>query len=211
MDDRRSNADNQPAYLGVHRQAYPSYPAALEDKRTPAAAGNEHIDAYVVGSDQVWRPVFSPCITNYYIDFDQRDHIIRIAYAASFGVDTWEYDRQAQQVCAGYAKKFDAISVREDSGVTLCRNYLGVAAEHVLDPTMLLRREQYEKLATDRHALASRGNLLTYILDPSPEKSTIVGNVSRKLGLTPFSVMPIPGSGRPGTAQCIRKSVLPLR
>ena len=55
---------------------------------------------------------------------------------------------------------------------------------------MLLRREQYEKLATDRHALASRGNLLTYILDPSPEKSTIVGNVSRKLGLTPFSVMP---------------------
>lgn len=162
----------------------------LRTKELRQAAGNEHIDAYVVGSDQVWRPVFSPCITNYYIDFDQRDHIIRIAYAASFGVDTWEYDRQAQQVCAGYAKKFDAISVREDSGVTLCRNYLGVAAEHVLDPTMLLRREQYEKLATDRHALASRGNLLTYILDPSPEKSTIVGNVSRKLGLTPFSVMP---------------------
>lgn len=60
--------------------------------------------------------------------------------------------------------------MREDSGVTLCRNYLGVAAEHVLDPTMLLRREQYEKLATDRHALASRGNLLTYILDPIPGK-----------------------------------------
>ena len=114
----------------------------LRTKELRQAAGNEHIDAYVVGSDQVWRPVFSPCITNYYIDFDQRDHIIRIAYAASFGVDTWEYDRQAQQVCAGYAKKFDAISVREDSGVTLCRNYLGVAAEHVLDPTMLLRREQ---------------------------------------------------------------------
>lgn len=76
----------------------------LRTKELRQAAGNEHIDAYVVGSDQVWRPVFSPCITNYYIDFDQRDHIIRIAYAASFGVDTWEYDRQAQQVCAGYAK-----------------------------------------------------------------------------------------------------------
>lgn len=162
----------------------------LGTKALRQAAESEHIDTYVVGSDQVWRPVFSPCITNYYIDFDQRDHIVRIAYAASFGIDTWEYDRQTQQVCAGYAKKFDAISVREDSGVTLCRNYLGVAAEHVLDPTMLLRREQYEKLATDRHTLASKGNLLTYILDPSPEKSTIVGNVSRKLGLTPFSVMP---------------------
>ena len=175
------------AFIDTH---IPHTRPLLRTKELRQAAGNEHIDAYVVGSDQVWRPVFSPCIPNYYIDFDQRDHIIRIAYAASFGVDTWEYDRQAQQVCAGYAKKFDAISVREDSGVTLCRNYLGVAAEHVLDPTMLLRREQYEKLATDRHALASRGNLLTYILDPSPEKSTIVGNVSRKLGLTPFSVMP---------------------
>ena len=26
-------------------------------------------DAYVVGSDQVWRPIYSPCITNYFLDF----------------------------------------------------------------------------------------------------------------------------------------------
>ena len=159
-------------------------------KELRQAAGNEHIDTYVVGSDQVWRPVYSPCITNYFIDFDRRDNIVRVAYAASFGVDTWEYDRQAQRVCAGYAKKFDAVSVREDSGVTLCRDYLGVAAEHVLDPTMLLSREQYEKLVKDRNTPLSTGNLLTYILDPSPEKSAIVGRVSRKLGLAPFSVMP---------------------
>ena len=75
----------------------------LGTKALRQAAGNEHIDAYVVGSDQVWRPVFSPCIANYFIDFDHRDNIVRIAYAASFGVDTWEYDRQTQQVCAGYA------------------------------------------------------------------------------------------------------------
>lgn len=73
-------------------------------KELRQAAGNEHIDTYVVGSDQVWRPVYSPCITNYFIDFDRRDNIVRVAYAASFGVDTWEYDRQAQRVCAGYAK-----------------------------------------------------------------------------------------------------------
>lgn len=154
------------------------------------AAESEHIDTYVVGSDQVWRPVFSPCITNYFVDFDRRDNIVRIAYAASFGVDTWEYSREEQRTCAGYAKKFDAISVREDSGVTLCHDYLGVTAEHVLDPTMLLRREQYEKLVADRNIPVSAGNLLTYILDPSPEKSEIVDSISRKLGLTPFSVMP---------------------
>lgn len=159
-------------------------------KELRQAADSEHIDAYVVGSDQVWRPVFSPCITNYFIDFDRRDNIVRIAYAASFGVDTWEYSRKEQLACAGHAKKFNAISVREDSGVTLCRDYLRVVAEHVLDPTMLLGREHYEKLVTDRNTPVSAGNLLTYILDPSPEKSEIVGSVSRKLGLTPFSVMP---------------------
>lgn len=160
-------------------------------KELRQAADSEHIDAYVVGSDQVWRPVFSPCITNYFIDFDRRDNVVRIAYAASFGVDTWEYSRKEQLACAGLAKKFNAISVREDSGVTLCRDYLGVTAEHVLDPTMLLGREEYEKLVIDRNTPVSTGNLLTYILDPSPEKSGIIDSVSRKLGLTPFSAMPV--------------------
>lgn len=159
-------------------------------KELRQAADSEHIDAYVVGSDQVWRPVFSPCITNYFIDFDRRDNVVRIAYAASFGVDTWEYSRKEQLACAGLAKKFNAISVREDSGVTLCCDYLEVLAEHVLDPTMLLEREEYEKLVINRNTPVIAGNLLTYILDPSPEKSEIVGSVSRKLGLTPFSVMP---------------------
>ena len=39
--------------------------------------------------------------------------------------------------------RFDAIAVREDSGAKLCGKYLGINVEHVLDPTMLLNKEDY--------------------------------------------------------------------
>ena len=100
-------------------------------------------DAYVVGSDQVWRPSYSPNIYNYYLDFVEKKTVKKIAYAASFGVEQWEYTSKQTKRCAELAKFFDLISVREDSGVDLCRNYLDVDAIHVLDPTMLLQKNDY--------------------------------------------------------------------
>lgn len=53
---------------------------------------NKGFDAYVVGSDQCWRPRYSPCITNYFLDFAaHQKNIKRIAYAASFGTSEWEF------------------------------------------------------------------------------------------------------------------------
>ena len=48
------------------------------------------LGAYVVGSDQCWRPLYSPCLPNYYLDFAKDWNVKRISYAASFGVDYWE-------------------------------------------------------------------------------------------------------------------------
>lgn len=56
----------------------------------------ENIDAIIVGSDQVWRESFSPCISNYFLDFLSGNNEIRkVAYAASFGIDYWEYGKNA--------------------------------------------------------------------------------------------------------------------
>ena len=101
-------------------------------------------EGYVVGSDQIWRPSYSPCIENYFIDFCNDEKVKKIAYAASFGGVTWEYTIKETTICSALAKRFNAISVREDSGVDLCNKYLGVEAKHVLDPTMLLEKEEYE-------------------------------------------------------------------
>lgn len=146
-------------------------------------------DAYIVGSDQVWRPKYSPCITNYYLDFAEKQNVKRIAYAASFGVDKWEYTNHQSQKCAILAKKFDMVTVREISAIRLCHKYLGVDAFLALDPTLLLDKDDYIKLVENEKEPKRKGNLFCYILDPSAEKNKLIDNVSHSLCLVPFSIM----------------------
>jgi polysaccharide pyruvyl transferase WcaK-like protein len=132
-----------------------------------------NFDAYVVGSDQVWRPKFSANIDRYFLSFLAEDSkALRFAYAASFGVDKWEYDDMTGQLCRDLAKKFDYISVREDSGVRLCKEHLGVDAIHNIDPTMLLHKEDYLELIPLSNKRV--GNFFAYILDSNTQTDGIV-------------------------------------
>lgn len=149
-----------------------------------------HVDGYVVGSDQCWRPKYSPNIYDYFLDFCfETEGIKRIAYAASFGVDEWEFTPEQTKQCSELIQKFDAVSVRESSGITLCSEYLNYRhAVHLLDPTMLLDPEAYIRALSLTKAEISKGNLFSYILDNTPEKEQILNQVVHTLQLTPFSV-----------------------
>lgn len=147
-------------------------------------------DAYVVGSDQVWRPNYNPFMKAMFLGITEREDVKRIAYAASFGTSKWEFSPQMTSECAVLAKKFDMITVREKSGVDLCREYFGVEATWVLDPTMLLNSEDYEKLVVAENEPKSVGTLFHYILDPSEEKKSLIERVSEDKGLNPFTIMP---------------------
>lgn len=117
-------------------------------------------DAYVVGSDQVWRPSYIDGVTDYFLGFlPGGARARRVAYAASFGTDEWEFGGALAERCRSLALRFDAVSVREQGGVALCRERLGVEAHQVLDPTLLLTPADYEALARDEAArlLASGG------------------------------------------------------
>lgn len=144
-------------------------------------------DALIAGSDQVWRPIYNRHIEHSFFDFANHSSVKRIAYAASFGTDEWEYTEEQTKVCAELVKKFDLISVREKSGVDLCKKYLGVDAVHVLDPTMLLQRKDYEELI-DNGAPTQKpeGNLLCYILDETDEKADFINRFAKERNLTPF-------------------------
>lgn len=106
-------------------------------------------EAIVVGSDQVWRPKYNYRVEDCFLGFVGSLPLRRIAYAASFGSDEWEFSSKQTVRCAALAKRFDAISVREGSGVKLCKDYFGVEATHVLDPTLLLTAEDYTALCRD--------------------------------------------------------------
>lgn len=129
-----------------------------------------NIDAIIVGSDQVWRGSFNkPSVQpELFLKFAKRYNMPKIAYAASFGVDFWEYSDSLTKECAKLSKLFTAISTREDSGVVLCRKYLNVEAVGVSDPTLLLNSYDYDLLC--KHIPKREINyLLAYLLDITEE------------------------------------------
>ncbi|MDE6146657.1 MAG: polysaccharide pyruvyl transferase family protein [Bacteroidales bacterium] len=171
---------------------------------------NLAFDAYIVGSDQVWRPMYSPNLKNYFLDFTAGKNVKRIAYAASFGTDRWEFTPEQTKVCSELVKKFDAISVREDSGVNLCREHLGVKAVTMLDPTLLLDKEEYINLVFSEDEAEHDGNVMTYFLDRTELKDAITKEICRKLSGRPFCVTPekkYSDVGPKGLYKCVYPSV----
>lgn len=151
------------------------------------------LSAVIVGSDQVWRESYVN-VPNYMFDFLPDDKKVRrLSYAASFGTeDLSQYGDKLIKTTARLAKKFDGISVREDSGVDIAKKYWGISAEQHVDPTLLLDKKEYLKLITeDKNNLTeSTGNLFTYVLDNSSDKQSIVNKVAKAQNLQPFSIMP---------------------
>lgn len=152
---------------------------------------SDEFDAIVVGSDQVWRPRYfieqvSTDVADAYLNFANEWNVRRIAYAPSFGVDKWEYAPEESIECAQLLQKFDAVSLREQTGVKLCEEHFNVDALCLCDPTMLLTKEDYEILVDDS-VPTSKGNLLVYCLDESEEINNLVKRISKQKAFVPFS------------------------
>lgn len=144
---------------------------------------NGEFDALVVGSDQVWRPVFSQDVRLFFLNFAvDFVHIKRIAYAASFGLSDIKDDEWPKgyvDECATLLKKFDAVSVRENDAIDICKNQFGYDnAEWVLDPTMLLAPTDYLQEIPE----TTKGKFVNYILDRDSVKDEIIGTIEKSLG-----------------------------
>jgi hypothetical protein len=162
----------------------------LSAKALKRKADDLNIYSCIVGSDQIWRPPYNPNIYDYYLDFiKSNSDIKKIAYAASFGVDEWEYTNTQTRKCQKLAQLFDKISVRECSGKRLCNEFLKVEATCVVDPTMLLAKEDYLNLI-DFSKVPKREGLYTYFLDDNKAKRSLVKQVGATLQLKEFKNQP---------------------
>lgn len=146
----------------------------------------DNFDMIVVGSDQVWRPKYFAPIEDAYLLFTKKWKIKCIAYAASFGSEQWEYNKTQTRKCRKLVKKFDAVSVREDSGVNLCKDNLGINAVHVLDPTILLDVCHYISLIRKENIKRSLGNLFVYVLNKNNDTNEIEKQIVDTFGYVPF-------------------------
>ena len=141
-------------------------------------------DAFVVGSDQVWRPRYFPGVEDAFLAFTRDWNVKRLAYAASFGTDELEYESEQLARCAALLNKFDAVSVREKSGVRMCGEWFECdRAVALLDPVMLLPADSYKRLAATATEHPAKGKVVTYILDKTPHKQQIADFISRMGGM----------------------------
>lgn len=143
---------------------------------------NNNLEALVVGSDQVWRPKYVKNIYNMYLDFASDVDIKRIAYAASFGTDKWEYTEEQKHRCSTLLRRFDKVSVREKSAILLCSTHFSIKAECVLDPTLLLSQSSYLALCSNINTKQDK-YLLVFLLDKNPHKMEYAHQLARDLKL----------------------------
>jgi len=159
----------------------------IEVKKYSTPQESEY-DALIVGSDQVWRPMYSD-LKIAFLDFAKTwKKVKRLSYAASFGSDKWEFNEDEKETCSHLASLFDGISVREETGIKLCKDYLNIKATHVLDPTMLLTKNDYVDGLHIKDQEKSAGKLFYYLLDESPEKMAFVEKAVGILGKSKFTV-----------------------
>lgn len=157
-----------------------------------ADISEKDFDCFVVGSDQVWRSryfcrMWQTTFADAFLSFTRRWNIKRIAYAPSFGVDHWAYEGECDSIIQAI-QQFDAVSVREASGITLCREHLDTNAHHVLDPTMLLTKEDYTHLFTTDNTPESPGDLFCYVLDDNVSKNKLIQHIAQEKNLTPYHI-----------------------
>lgn len=144
------------------------------------------LDAFVVGSDQVWRYRYArESIDDFFFSFLRDSQIPRFSYAASFGVDDNEYPDKYIELCKMLLNEFEAISVREASGKDLLINQFQISPEKikvVLDPTFLLTPGEYRHLF-QQYPKPKEPYLCTYILDQSSEVKSLVTNAAQSIGM----------------------------
>lgn len=156
-----------------NQTAVVNYKSQIED-----FINRNEIDAIVVGSDQVWRYSYinDTEYSTYFLDFDINKKVKKISYAASFGIDAWEAPSENQRIKL-YLSDFDAVSVRESSGQTICsKDFERNDAELVLDPTLLIDRSFYLDMIKDNQI--DKCDCIKYILDNNDKKDELVNKIN---------------------------------
>lgn len=150
----------------------------------------EKLDAIIVGSDQIWRPRYVYNIYHLFLSQFVNQNIRKIAYAASFGTSEWEFTEEQTRKCSYLAKRIPFISVREDSGVDLCRKHLHVDALQVLDPTLLVEKEDYLKVCEKTQEAKWQGDVFCYILDEDDTCKEIINEVCKIKNYKQYVIAP---------------------
>ena len=109
------------------------------DSKQQLTEASKQYSAVVVGSDQLWLP--SNIEADYYTLNWVPDDVPKIAFSTSFG--TSFLPKKQQGMAKQFLNRFQAISVREETGKKMIQEYAGLDVPVVCDPTLLFNGEDW--------------------------------------------------------------------
>lgn len=150
---------------------------------------NDYCHTFMLGCDQVWNFTIAKSYgLNYYLDFANPDKK-RISYASSFGHEVSFTPLEKVAAVTRELHKFDAVSVREKSGVRVLKDEFGIRGTQVLDPVFLLKESDYNGLIEESSLDIHEKYMLAYILNPSDEIRESLLEISKKKNLKLINIL----------------------
>lgn len=131
----------------------------------------------VLGSDQLWLPV--NVVSDYYTLNWVPDYINKISYSTSFGVSN--IPKKYKYLYNNFLKRINHLSVREDTGAKIIKEITDLDAKLVCDPTMLLTKEDWDKIAIKERIIEDK-YILCYFLGKNIEHRKFAERLRKKTG-----------------------------
>ena len=135
-------------------------------------------DMLVAGSDQIWNYNLTDCDFYYFLDFPKK-HLKKVSYAGSFGLSA--IDEKHKERINTLLSDFDYLSVRENQASEIIRKLSDKSVPVVCDPTLLMTKEDWGKIATDK--ARESGYIFVYTVFNSDRIWEYAEELSRKTGL----------------------------
>lgn len=121
-------------------------------------------DYFVVGSDQIWNPVFRKGSSIDFLTFAPSEK--RVAFSPSFGIS--KIPLEYANLYKKWLSEMAHLSVREDAGAKIIKELTDRDAEVLIDPTLMLSKEQWLKVSKAANNKPARKYMLTYFLGGIP-------------------------------------------
>lgn len=134
----------------------------------------------IAGSDQIWNYMQTRYLDVFFLMMANRWETKKISYAASFSVSSIPQSKRAMY--KQYLENMDAISVREITGIDIVKNCSNCKAVTVLDPTLLLNRNEWiEYIGKKDYLPKNKRYVVIYTLSGSHYIYTLAKKIAKKL------------------------------
>ena len=139
---------------------------------------NDKYDLFFTGSDQVWNPKFGRMSDIDFLTFADKDK--RNSFSASFGIS--EIPEDMKEYYKERLNGLNNVSVREDRGKEIIEELTGrTDVEVLVDPTMLLTSEEWDKVSKKPKMLKTDKYILNYFLgELSEERRNEINRIAKE-------------------------------